>query len=61
MGVCPQHDLLWDEMTGKEHLEFYCRFKNIPNDKVKETAATRLEVSLIIEVSSFIETISITI
>jgi ABC-type multidrug transport system ATPase subunit len=44
MGVCPQHDLLWDELTGLEHLEFFCRFKNIPNEQVKEVAAARLEV-----------------
>lgn len=27
MGVCPQHDLLWDNLTGREHLAFYGRLK----------------------------------
>ncbi|XP_073356400.1 ABC transporter A family member 7 isoform X3 [Aegilops tauschii subsp. strangulata] len=29
MGVCPQHDLLWETLTGKEHLFFYARLKNL--------------------------------
>ncbi|KAK4485684.1 hypothetical protein RD792_008328 [Penstemon davidsonii] len=29
MGVCPQHDLLWGNLTGKEHLLFYGRLKNL--------------------------------
>ncbi|XP_068464668.1 ABC transporter A family member 7-like isoform X1 [Phaseolus vulgaris] len=29
MGVCPQHDLLWDRLTGREHLLFYGRLKNL--------------------------------
>ncbi|KAJ4900286.1 ABC2-like protein 16 [Raphanus sativus] len=28
MGVCPQHDLLWETLTGREHLLFYGRLKN---------------------------------
>ncbi|WVZ64712.1 hypothetical protein U9M48_014192 [Paspalum notatum var. saurae] len=29
MGVCPQHNLLWETLTGKEHLFFYGRLKNL--------------------------------
>uniref|UniRef100_A0A7I4ACZ0 ABC transporter domain-containing protein n=1 Tax=Physcomitrium patens TaxID=3218 RepID=A0A7I4ACZ0_PHYPA len=29
MGVCPQHDLLWGQLTGREHLLFYGRLKNL--------------------------------
>lgn len=29
MGACPQHDLLWEGLTGREHLLFYGRLKNI--------------------------------
>ena len=25
VGICPQHHLLWDSLTGKEHLLFYAR------------------------------------
>ncbi len=23
MGVCPQHDILWDALTAREHLELF--------------------------------------
>ncbi|XP_052624589.1 ABC transporter A family member 7 [Lactuca sativa] len=36
MGVCPQHDLLWESLTGREHLLFYGRLKNL-----KGTALTQ--------------------
>ena len=29
MGVCPQHDQLWDQLTAREHLLFYGRLKNL--------------------------------
>ncbi|CAD6265543.1 unnamed protein product [Miscanthus lutarioriparius] len=29
MGVCPQHDLLWETLTEREHLLFYGRLKNL--------------------------------
>lgn len=29
MGVCPQHDLLWETLTGREHLMFYGRLKGL--------------------------------
>jgi len=29
MGICPQHNVLWDNLTGKEHLEFYARIKGL--------------------------------
>ncbi|KAE9601962.1 putative sulfate-transporting ATPase [Lupinus albus] len=35
-GVCPQHDLLWESLTGREHLLFYGRLKNL-----KGSALTR--------------------
>lgn len=30
MGVCPQFDLLWPQLTVSEHLYFYARLKGIP-------------------------------
>lgn len=26
VGVCPQHDVLWDSLTAREHLLLYCRW-----------------------------------
>jgi ATP-binding cassette subfamily A (ABC1) protein 3 len=27
LGVCPQHDILFDLLTPREHLEIFCDFK----------------------------------
>jgi ABC-type multidrug transport system ATPase subunit len=29
MGVCPQNDMLWETLTGREHLQFYGRLKGL--------------------------------
>ena len=29
MGVCPQDNLLWENLTGREHLLFYGRLKGL--------------------------------
>lgn len=29
MGVCPQHDILFDNLTVKEHLEMFASFKGM--------------------------------
>ena len=29
LGVCPQHDLLWEQLSAREHLRFYGRLKNL--------------------------------
>jgi len=36
MGVCPQHDILWPELTGREHLEIFGRLKGIPRQNLQE-------------------------
>ena len=30
LGFCPQHDLLWPNLTAREHLRIFAAFKNIP-------------------------------
>jgi len=34
MGLCPQHDVLFDDLTVKEHLDFFCRLKGYPAELV---------------------------
>ena len=29
MGVCPQHDVLWNDLTAREHVTFYGRLKGL--------------------------------
>ena len=43
MGVCPQHDVLWRELTSTEHIELFCGIKGIPKDQVSDEVRTRLE------------------
>jgi len=34
MGVCPQHDILFDDLTVKEHLELYSVFKGVDSASI---------------------------
>ena len=36
MGVCPQFDLLWPDLTVKEHLLFYARIRGVPRAQEQE-------------------------
>ncbi|KAG0200928.1 hypothetical protein BGX28_006153 [Mortierella sp. GBA30] len=36
IGVCPQHDILWGELTIKDHLLFYTRLRGIPPSLEKQ-------------------------
>jgi len=36
MGVCPQFDLLWPELTVEEHLYFYARIRGVPPKQEKD-------------------------
>ncbi|XP_047331214.1 ABC transporter A family member 12-like [Impatiens glandulifera] len=42
MGVCPQHDLLWESLTGREHLLFYGRLKNLEGSVLTEAVEESL-------------------
>ncbi|XP_024318399.1 ABC transporter A family member 7 isoform X1 [Brachypodium distachyon] len=43
IGVCPQHDLLWETLTGKEHLMFYGRMKNLTGAALKKAVEESLK------------------
>lgn len=36
MGMCPQHNVLFDELTVEEHLWFYARLKQTPDSNIKD-------------------------
>jgi len=40
VGVCPQHDLLWADLTAYEHMLFYCRLRGVTKT-VEHDAATK--------------------
>ncbi|CAA0826823.1 ABC transporter A family member 7 [Striga hermonthica] len=43
MGVCPQHDLLWETLTGREHLLFYGRLKNLKGASLTQAVEESLK------------------
>ncbi|XP_073225221.1 ABC transporter A family member 8-like isoform X2 [Cicer arietinum] len=43
MGVCPQHDLLWEVLTGREHLLFYGRLKNLKGSALAQAVEESLK------------------
>ncbi|KAL6888886.1 hypothetical protein ACP4OV_009912 [Aristida adscensionis] len=42
IGVCPQHDLLWENLTGREHLLFYGRLKKLKGRSLAEAVEQSL-------------------
>ena len=36
LGICPQHDILFPQLTVREHLEMFCYFKGFDVDKIGE-------------------------
>ena len=36
MGVVPQFDILWEELTAGEHMRMFCKLKGIPLDMVED-------------------------
>lgn len=36
LGMCPQHNVLFDGLTVEEHLWFFARLRGLENDQVKK-------------------------
>ena len=43
MGVCPQHDILFDELTVKEHLEMFAVFKGMDAKEIPNAVKRLIE------------------
>ncbi|GKV14086.1 hypothetical protein SLEP1_g25007 [Rubroshorea leprosula] len=43
MGVCPQHNLLWESLTGREHMLFYGRLKNLKGSALTQAVEESLK------------------
>ncbi|KAF9098547.1 hypothetical protein BGX27_000767 [Mortierella sp. AM989] len=43
IGVCPQHDILWDDLTVGEHLYFYARLKGVTAADERAAVVASLE------------------
>jgi ABC-type multidrug transport system ATPase subunit len=49
IGVCPQHDILWHELTAREHLEIFAELRNVPKEERKQQIEDRLKDVLLLE------------
>ena len=43
LGICPQHDILFPELTVREHLEMFCYFKGFDVEKIPEEVDNTLK------------------
>lgn len=43
LGICPQHDVLFDDMTVAEHLWFFCRLKGVTTSEITPAVNEMLE------------------
>ena len=47
IGICPQFDTLWEQLTCEETILFYCRLKGVdPKEEKQLTSKTLEEVGL---------------
>merc|ERR1711968_393288 len=43
MGCCPQHDILWNELTAAEHVQLFARLKGVKCSDLPQEVISRLE------------------
>lgn len=56
IGVCPQFDILWEEMTAGQHIELFHCLKELPIDRtqiLKQLESVSLERNIDGRVSTF--------
>eukprot|EP01043_Picozoa_sp_COSAG02_P022370 COSAG02_NODE_1161_length_14173_cov_8.154469_8_plen_143_part_00 len=49
MGVCHQEDLLWLDLTAREHLRIYAQFKGVETVEIEEHVMSILEAVNLVE------------
>ncbi|XP_031273582.1 ABC transporter A family member 2-like [Pistacia vera] len=42
IGVCPQFDILWNALSGEEHLQLFASIKGLPSDSIKSVTENSL-------------------
>jgi ABC-type multidrug transport system ATPase subunit len=57
--VCPQHDILFETLTVREHLEFYGGLKGVPEADIVGVITQKLrEVGMLDKADAFVENLS---
>ncbi|KAK5576912.1 hypothetical protein RB653_001849 [Dictyostelium firmibasis] len=46
LGVCPQTDIIWEQLTVFEHLEFYAALKGYKNSNQRKVEATKIAMEV---------------
>lgn len=44
LGLCPQHNILFDDLTVKEHLYFFSKLKGLKKDEIQKEVDTYVEL-----------------
>eukprot|EP00164_Ancoracysta_twista_P003141 GFYU01004190.1.p1 GENE.GFYU01004190.1~~GFYU01004190.1.p1 ORF type:complete len:1422 (-),score=447.32 GFYU01004190.1:80-4345(-) len=53
-GICPQDDILWEEMTGPEHVKLYAKFRGVMSQDIDSVVHESLKtVNLHTELKSY--------
>lgn len=59
LGVCPQHDVLFDYLSPEEHLDIFCDFKGVnKKEKAAEIAKMIVDVDLVINKETIAKNLS---
>ena len=43
LGFCPQHNILFETLTPREHLELFCEFKGVDPDEIEDEIDEMIE------------------
>ncbi|XP_016469345.2 ABC transporter A family member 2-like isoform X1 [Nicotiana tabacum] len=58
MGVCPQFDILWDTLSGQEHLQLFANIKGLPPASIDTVVEKLLAKSKITKVAAKVRSCS---
>ena len=58
LGICPQHDVLFDELTVKEHLNMFATFKGVSENLENEVNKTLIDFQLIENQNNLVKNLS---
>ena len=50
IGVVPQFDILWEELTAEEHMVLFCKIKGVPNDQIEKVVDDKLAAVNLLDV-----------
>lgn len=51
MGICPQHDILFDDLTAREHIQLYAGLKGVPEEQWEPLLQERLQLVRLMSVA----------